>query len=335
MNSAAMVRTSVEMHDEGILQREEAITRVNPAHLEQMLFPRLDPAHKAQPIATGLPASPGAASGQAVFDADRAEELGRKGVKVLLVREETKPEDIHGFFAAQAILTSRGGKTSHAAVVARGMGKPCVSGCEAIVIDSRERRAAVGGVVLREGDVVTIDGSTGNVYAGEIPTIEAEFFAENRGQFLHREIDFEDMPTGRIARPAFARLLGRCQGIARIAVSLPGAAGAFLSVPELRDLDLRQRNADQMLPFLANQLAPRDVFGKVGFHLAAYDLAETLMITIDFLSHGSLKVYGSVAAIFMLGCAHFDLALKILGIMSSLISRSSSEPSHSRIGRMS
>ena len=178
MNARAMVTTSVEMFGAGLITREQALTRINPTLLEQLLVPQLDPTHAAPPLAQGLPASPGAASGRIVFDADTAEERGKHGEKVVLVREETKPEDIHGFFAAQAILTSRGGKTSHAAVVARGMGKPCVSGCEAIVIDNRERRATVGGVVLHEGDVVTIDGSTGNVYAGEIPTIEAEFFAE-------------------------------------------------------------------------------------------------------------------------------------------------------------
>jgi pyruvate, orthophosphate dikinase len=175
MNAAAMVRTSVEMHEEGLLSREEAITRVNPAHLEQMLFPRLDPQHKSQPIATGLPASPGAASGQAVFDADRAEALGKTGAKVVLVREETKPEDIHGFFAAQGILTSRGGKTSHAAVVARGMGKPCVAGAEGIHVDVTMRVAFVGDQVIKEGDVITLDGSTGRVFRGEVPTVEADF----------------------------------------------------------------------------------------------------------------------------------------------------------------
>ena len=175
MNAASMVRTSVEMHEEGLLTREQAITRVNPAHLEQMLFPRLDPKHKAQPIATGLPASPGAASGQAVFDADRAETLGKQGVKVILVREETKPEDIHGFFASQGILTSRGGKTSHAAVVARGMGKPCVAGAEGIHVDVQMRVAFVGDQVIKEGDIVTIDGSNGRVFRGEVPTVEADF----------------------------------------------------------------------------------------------------------------------------------------------------------------
>ena len=177
MNAAARVRTSVEMHEEGLLTREEAITRVDPAHLEQMLFPRLDPQHKSLPLATGLPASPGAASGHAVFDADRAEVLGKQGTKVILVREETKPEDIHGFFASQGILTSRGGKTSHAAVVARGMGKPCVAGAEGIHVDVAMRVAFVGDQVIKEGDVVTIDGSTGRVFRGEVPTVEADFSA--------------------------------------------------------------------------------------------------------------------------------------------------------------
>ena len=178
MNARAMVITSVDMYNERLITRQQALSRINPALLEQLLVPQLDPSYPATPLAQGLPASPGAASGRVVFDADTAEARGKAGEKVVLVREETKPEDIHGFFAARAILTSRGGKTSHAAVVARGMGKPCVSGCEAIVIDVRARQATVGGVTLSEGDLVTIDGSSGRVYAGEIPTIEAEFFPQ-------------------------------------------------------------------------------------------------------------------------------------------------------------
>ncbi|NTV72518.1 MAG: pyruvate, phosphate dikinase, partial [Azonexaceae bacterium] len=132
MNAAALVRTSVEMVKDGLIDQTQALMRIQPEMLEQLLFPRLDPKTQARPVARGLPASPGAATGIAVFDADRAEKLGRAGEKVILVREETKPEDIHGFFASQGILTSRGGKTSHAAVVARGMGKPCVAGAEGI-----------------------------------------------------------------------------------------------------------------------------------------------------------------------------------------------------------
>ncbi len=175
MNARAMLRTSVEMHREGLISREKALMRIDPMLLEQMLAPQLAANFKGKPLATGLPASPGAASGKIVFDADTAEERGNNGERIILVREETKPEDIHGFFQAQGILTSRGGKTSHAAVVARGMGKPCVSGCEAIVIDDVARRAVIGETTLHEGDVITIDGSSGNVYAGEVPTIEAVF----------------------------------------------------------------------------------------------------------------------------------------------------------------
>jgi pyruvate,orthophosphate dikinase len=179
MNAIAMVRTSVEMEKEGLISREEALLRIQPDMLEQMLYPRLDPGFRAKPLAQGLPASPGAAFGEAVFDADRAEELGKSGGhKVILLREETKPEDIHGFFAAEGILTSRGGKTSHAAVVARGMGKPCVAGAEGIQVDVMRREAYVGDSIIKEGSVITIDGSSGNVYLGEIPTVEPEFTSE-------------------------------------------------------------------------------------------------------------------------------------------------------------
>ena len=175
MNAAANVRTSVEMLREGLLSRDEALMRVPPELLEQLLHPRLDPSANARAVAFGLPASPGAASGKCVFDADVAEKLGNEGEKIILVREETRPEDIHGFFAAQGILTSRGGKTSHAAVVARGMGKPCVAGAEGIVVDVAARLAYVGEHILREGDVITLDGATGEVYLGPIPTIPAHF----------------------------------------------------------------------------------------------------------------------------------------------------------------
>jgi pyruvate,orthophosphate dikinase len=179
MNAVAMVRTSVEMVQQGLIDKQQALLRINPDHLEQMLYPRLDQNVVVEPLAQGLPASPGAAVGQAVFDADRAEKLGKElGLKVILVREETKPEDIHGFFAAQGILTSRGGKTSHAAVVARGMGKPCVAGAEGIHVSVQHREATVGGKVIREGDVITIDGSNGNVYPGAVPMVEPEFTAE-------------------------------------------------------------------------------------------------------------------------------------------------------------
>ena len=175
MNAHAMVRTSVEMTESGLIDKTQALLRIDPEILQQMLFPRLDPKHQASPLAKGLPASPGAACGRAVFDADRAEQKGRSGQLIILVREETKPEDIHGFFASQGILTSRGGKTSHAAVVARGMGKPCVAGAEGIHVDTQARKATIGDTVIKEGDLITIDGTSGNIYLGAVPTVEAEF----------------------------------------------------------------------------------------------------------------------------------------------------------------
>jgi pyruvate,orthophosphate dikinase len=174
MNAQAIVRTSKEMITERLIDKEKAVLRLKPQELEQLLHNRIDPNFKGKPIAIGLPASPGAASGKAVLDADEAERVGKLGHKVILVREETKPEDIHGFFAAQGILTSRGGKTSHAAVVARGMGKPCVCGCEELHIDPKGREAIIRNIHIKEGDFITIDGSRGEVYLGEVPTVDPE-----------------------------------------------------------------------------------------------------------------------------------------------------------------
>jgi pyruvate,orthophosphate dikinase len=175
MNAAAMVKTSVDMFREGLISKEQALLRIDPELLEQLLHPSLDRASNVEPIAMGLPASPGAAAGKCVFDADLAEKLGKLGEQVILVREETRPEDIHGFFASEGILTSRGGKTSHAAVVARGMGKPCVAGAEGIVVDVALRLAHVGEHIIHEGDIITLDGGTGMVYLGAIPTIPPQF----------------------------------------------------------------------------------------------------------------------------------------------------------------
>ncbi|MDH3512340.1 MAG: pyruvate, phosphate dikinase [Gammaproteobacteria bacterium] len=183
MNAAAMVKSSVDMFQEQLITRDQALLRIDPELLEQLLHPRLDPDAKVTPVVTGLPASPGAASGKCVFDADLAEKLGASGEKVILVREETRPEDIHGFFAAEGILTSRGGKTSHAAVVARGMGKPCVAGAEGIGVDVVLRRAIVGEHIIHEGDIITLDGGTGEVYLGAIPTLPPHF-SDNLKQLL-------------------------------------------------------------------------------------------------------------------------------------------------------
>jgi pyruvate, orthophosphate dikinase len=174
----AAIRIAVEMVEEGIIDKKTALLRVDPDQLNQLLHRRIDDKYERTLLAKGLPASPGAATGQVVFDADEAEELGNAGKKVILVRPETTPDDIHGIVAAQAIVTSRGGMTSHAAVVARGMGKACICGCDALKIDLKAKQFSVDEKVVNYGDVITIDGSTGEIMLGEIPMIEPELSEE-------------------------------------------------------------------------------------------------------------------------------------------------------------
>lgn len=176
----AAVKVAVDMVHEGILSKADAVLRVEPAQLDQLLHPRVDPEAAVNLLATGLPASPGAAVGTVVFDPDTAETRGNAGEKVILVRVETSPEDFHGMVAAQAILTARGGMTSHAAVVARGMGKCCVAGCGSLEIDYDARQFKVGDRVIKEGDYITLDGSTGRVIEGQVPLIEPEITGDFR-----------------------------------------------------------------------------------------------------------------------------------------------------------
>jgi pyruvate,orthophosphate dikinase len=170
----AALKIAVDMANEGLITEREAISRVEPGALDQLLHPTLDPTAPRDVIAKGLPASPGAASGLIVFDADTAEKRAEMGDAVILVRVETSPEDIHGMHAAKGILTARGGMTSHAAVVARGMGRPCVSGVGSLAIDAKAKTIRVSGRELREGDVITIDGATGEVMVGAVPTVQPE-----------------------------------------------------------------------------------------------------------------------------------------------------------------
>ncbi len=174
MGPMGAVRAAVDMVHEGVISKAEAILRISPEQLEQLLHPRVDPSNRVEPVAVGVPAAPGAASGKVVFDADTAVEWTKKGEKVILVREETKPEDVHGFFAAQGVLTSRGGKTSHAAVVARGIGKPCIVGCASLNIYQQSRLLRIDGRTVAQGDTITIDGSTGRVYPGTVALLQPE-----------------------------------------------------------------------------------------------------------------------------------------------------------------
>jgi pyruvate, orthophosphate dikinase len=174
----AALRIAVELANEGLISKKDAVMRIDPASLDQLLHPTIDPAAKRDVIATGLPASPGAASGEIVFSSDEAAKLQADGRNVILVRIETSPEDIHGMHAAEGILTTRGGMTSHAAVVARGMGKPCVSGCGAIRVDYGRGTMSIGSRTFKTGDVITIDGSLGQVLAGRMPMIEPKLSGE-------------------------------------------------------------------------------------------------------------------------------------------------------------
>ena len=174
----AALRIAVELAQEKVISRQEAVTRIDPAALDQLLHPTIDPAAERKILATGLPASPGAASGEIVFSSEDAELLKSQGHKVILVRVETSPEDIHGMHAAEGILTTRGGMTSHAAVVARGMGKPCVSGAGSLRVDYRAQTVSAGGTTLKKGDALTIDGSTGQVLLGKVPMREPALAGE-------------------------------------------------------------------------------------------------------------------------------------------------------------
>ncbi len=171
--AVAAVRIAVDMVNEGLIDKEEAIMRVTPDQVDQLLHPMIDPKVKVDPIARGLPASPGAATGKVVFYPNDAVNAKKNKAKVILVRHETSPEDVAGMNSAEGILTARGGMTSHAAVVARGMGKACVVGCEALTIDYNRREIRINDIVIKEGDTITIDGSTGNVMVGDVPKIEA------------------------------------------------------------------------------------------------------------------------------------------------------------------
>ncbi len=215
----AALKIAVDMAEDGLITKSEAVARIDPGSLDQLLHPTLDPKAERDIIASGLPASPGAACGEVVFDSDEAEQAKAQGRRVILVRVETSPEDIHGMHAAEGILTTRGGMTSHAAVVARGMGKPCVSGAGAIHVNYDEQKFTVMGQTVEAGDIVTIDGASGQVMRGEIPTIKPEL----SGDFGHimkwaddiRRLGIRanaDTPTdARMAREFGAEGIGLCR----------------------------------------------------------------------------------------------------------------------------
>jgi pyruvate, orthophosphate dikinase len=217
--AAAALKMAVDMTGEGLIDEAEAIRRIDPMALDQLLHPTLDPGAPRDVIGSGLPASPGAASGAVVLDADTAERRPALGAAVILVRTETSPEDIHGMHAAKGVLTARGGMTSHAAVVARGMGRPCVSGASGLSIDLAARRLRLGGRELKEGDLITLDGSTGEIMAGEVATIEPELVGDfavlmgwaDRHRRMKVRANAETPADCRLARQFGAEGVGLCR----------------------------------------------------------------------------------------------------------------------------
>jgi pyruvate, orthophosphate dikinase len=216
---AASVRIAVDMASEKLIDRATAIQRVTPEHLDQLLHPTVDPKTDARVLATGLPASPGAAQGTVVFSPDEAEELAKEGAQVVLVRHETSPDDFHGMVAAQAIVTARGGMTSHAAVVARGMGKTCVSGASDLEVDYSQQQFTVKGEVITKGEWITVDGSTGRVFLGKVPTVQPslgpDFYELMKWADAFRSLTVRanaDTPhDARVARQMGAEGIGLCR----------------------------------------------------------------------------------------------------------------------------
>ncbi len=215
----AAIRAAVEMAKEGLITHAEAVSRIDPASLDQLLHPTIDPKAERHVIGSGLPASPGAATGEIVFSSDEAEDMKARGRKVVLVRVETSPEDIHGMHAAEGILTTRGGMTSHAAVVARGMGKPCVSGAGSLRVDQRKETLMAMGMTLKKGDIITIDGTTGQVLKGAVPMLQPELsgdFATLMGwadeiRRMRVRTNAETPADARMARSFGAEGIGLCR----------------------------------------------------------------------------------------------------------------------------
>jgi pyruvate,orthophosphate dikinase len=254
---ASAVKMAVDMANEGLIKREQAVLRVEPDHLDQLLHPQFDPKADVDLLAKGLNASPGAAVGKVVFDADTAAEMGERGEAVVLVRRETNPDDLHGMIAARGILTSHGGKTSHAAVVARGMGKPAVCGAEALKIDYARREFTVDGTKVKEGDVISIDGTTGRVVLGEVSLVEPKLSGDfetllgwaDALRHLRVRANADDGPSAAQARKFGAEGIGLCRTEHMFGTPgdprLPTFRQVILSAPVARAALLALREAER------------------------------------------------------------------------------------------
>lgn len=276
----AAVEIAVAMVKEGLIDKEEAIMRVQPEQIDQLLHRHIDPKQKVNPIAKGLPASPGAAVGKAVFSANEAERLGKKGEKVIMLGVETTPDDIHGMVVSQGILTSRGGMTSHAAVVARGMGIPCVCGTEKLLVDLDKKQFTVDGrndVLIKEGMVITVDGSTGNIMVGEVPLVDPEMTGagaqvlrwadETRKMHVRANADTPEMAKG--ARTLGAEGIGLCR--TERMFNAPERRAIVQEMVLARNTEGRQKALDKLKPL------------QKGDYLEIFKVMEGLPVTIRLL----------------------------------------------------
>ncbi len=295
-SAAASLRIAVDMANEGLIDRNTAVMRVNPAALDQLLHPTLDPKAEKKLFAKGLPASPGAASGAVVFSADEAELRAQKGEAVILVRIETSPEDIHGMHAARGILTTRGGMTSHAAVVARGMGRPCVAGAGGVSVDYGAQTLSASGVTLHAGDIITIDGATGEIYAGAVKMIEPQLSGDfgtlmewaDTARRLKVRANAETPLDAETARKFGAEGIGLCR--TEHMFFDPQRIGAVRQMIMARDEAGRRAALARLLPF------QREDF------VSLFRIMEGLPVTIrlldpplhEFLPHGEAEL-GEVA----------------------------------------
>jgi pyruvate,orthophosphate dikinase len=300
-SAAASLRIAVEMAESGLIDRQTAIMRVNPSALDQLLHPTLDPKATPKLFAKGLPASPGAASGAVVFSADEAELRSQKGDSVILVRIETSPEDIHGMHAARGILTTRGGMTSHAAVVARGMGRPCVAGAGGIVVDYGAQTLSAGGVRIAAGDIITLDGATGEVFAGPVKMIEPQLSGEfgtlmgwaDETRRLKVRANAETPLDADTARKFGAEGIGLCR--TEHMFFEPARIGAVRQMIMAKDEDGRRAALAKLLPF------QREDF------ISLFKIMEGLPVTIrlldpplhEFLPHGEQELAEVAAALGM------------------------------------
>jgi pyruvate,orthophosphate dikinase len=312
-SAAASLRIAVEMAESGLIDRDTAIMRVNPQSLDQLLHPTLDPKAAPKLFAKGLPASPGAASGAVVFSADEAELRAQKGDSIILVRIETSPEDIHGMHAARGILTTRGGMTSHAAVVARGMGRPCVAGAGGIAVNYGTQELSAGGVTIRAGDIITLDGATGEVFAGAVKMIEPQLSAEfetlmgwaDEARRMKVRANAETPLDAETARKFGAEGIGLCR--TEHMFFDPARIGAVRQMIMANDEAGRRAALAKLLPF------QRDDF------VALFKIMAGLPVTIrlldpplhEFLPHGEAELAEVAEALGMDANAIHDRAAEL------------------------